>query len=107
LYDMLTPGGVCVVIDMNDRFKFFRSSWKERFSGAAAAEEECYLPSLTEYTEPFRAAGFDVRESKHFCWVPHSSGRLMGAALSAGTPLLDAVAGSRAMRSLVIARKPE
>ena len=107
LFQLLKPGGVCLVIDMNDRFLFFRSAWKDRLKGNTAPAEECYLPSLEEYTAPFRDVGFDVRESRHFCWVPHSAGRVMRTALVAATPVLDVVAGSRAMRSLVIARRPE
>ena len=107
IYDLLAPGGVCVVIDMNDRFLFFRSAWKERLGGSASAAEECYLPSLEEYAAPFAEVGFEVRRREHFCWVPHSSGRLMSHALATMSPVLDTVAGSRAMRSLVIARKPE
>src|SRR5262249_16118534 len=44
LFDLLVPGGMCVVIDMNDRYPCFRSDLKNRFSGQK--EEECYVPSL-------------------------------------------------------------
>jgi SAM-dependent methyltransferase len=106
IYRLLAPGGVCVVIDMNDRFPAFRSALKNRLSRKVNREDECYLPSLEEYTEPFRQAGFEVVRSKHFCWIPHSAGKLMTGLLRSLTPVLDNVAGSRAMRSLVVAKKP-
>ena len=106
IFDLLVPGGVCVVIDMNDRFPLFRSALKNRLRNQAKREEECYLPSLEEYARPFVATGFEVLRKEHFCWIPHSSGALMCRILSGLSPLLDAVAGSRAMRSLVMSRKP-
>jgi SAM-dependent methyltransferase len=104
IFDLLVPGGVCVVIDMNNRFPLFRSDlrnglrWKK--------EEQCYVPSLEEYTAPFVEAGFEVLRREHFCWVPHSAGGLMCRLFRGLSPLLNAVAKSRAMRSLVISRKP-
>jgi SAM-dependent methyltransferase len=106
IFDMLVPGGVCVIIDMNDRFPFFRSAVKKRLRGQTEAPEECYVPSLQEYTVPFKSAGFDVLRSEHFCWIPHSSGESLSRLLAALSPLLSTVARSRAMRSLVVARKP-
>jgi SAM-dependent methyltransferase len=106
IFDLLEPGGICVVIDMNDRFPLFRSALKNRLRNQAKREEECYLPSLEEYARPFAAAGFEVLRKEHFCWIPHSSGALMCRILGGLSPFLDAVAGSRAMRSLVISRKP-
>ena len=106
IFDMLVPGGVCVNIDMNDRFPFFRSAVKKRLRGQTEEPEECYVPSLQEYTAPFKSAGFDVLRSEHFCWIPHSSGESMSHLLAALSPLLNTVARSRAMRSLVVARKP-
>lgn len=106
LRDLLAPGGVCVNIDMNDRFPAFRSALKKRVSGQRENPEECYLPSLAEYTEPFAKAGFRIVRSDNFCWVPHSGGPLMTNVLRALTPVLNAVARSRAMRSLVVAQKP-
>lgn len=106
IFDLLVPGGVCVVIDMNDRFPAFRSALKNRLRGQKGNEEECYIPSLEEYTEPFSQAGFKVLRSEHFCWIPHSAGRFMTAALRFVTPVLNGVARSRAMRSLVVARRP-
>lgn len=101
--DVLMPGGVCVMIDMNDKFPFFKSEVKNRFR--TQKREECYIPSLAEYTTPFRQVGLEVLRSENFCWIPHSSGQLMCHLLSALSPVLNVVARSRAMRSLVVARK--
>lgn len=105
IFRLLAPGGVCVVIDMNDRFPAFRSAVKNKLRGKANQEEECYLPSLEEYTAPFQQAGFKVSRSEHFCWIPHSAGPVMTGVLRSLSPVLNAVAGSRAMRSLVVATK--
>jgi len=105
LADLLAPGGVCVIIDMNDRFLFFRSAVKNRLLGRVEAEE-CALPSLGEYTEPFRHVGLTVLRSEHFCWIPHSSGPLMCYVMGGLSPILNVVARSRSMRSLVVAQKP-
>ena len=103
--NLLVPGGVCVVIDMNDRFPFFRSALKNRCL-REVKEEECRLPTLEEYTAPFRQAGLDVIRSEHFCWIPHSSGQFMCYLLGWLSPILSVIARSRAMRSLVVLRKP-
>ena len=106
IFRLLAPGGVCVVIDMNDRFPAFRSALKNKLRDIKDREEECYLPSLEEYTAPFRQAGFDVLRSEHFCWIPHSASRLMTGFLRPLSPVLNRIVGSRAMRSLVVAKKP-
>jgi SAM-dependent methyltransferase len=106
IFDLLAAGGVCVNIDMNDRFPVFRSALRNKLAGQKENEEECYLPSLEEYTEPFVQTGFEVLRSEHFCWIPHSAGPLLTGILRGLTPILNTVAGSRAMRSLVLARKP-
>ena len=106
IFRLLAPGGVCVVIDMNNRFPAFRSALKNKFRDKKEREEECYLPSLEEYTAPFQQAGFEVLRSEHFCWIPHSAGRLMTGLLRPLSPVLTTIAGSRAMRSLVVAKKP-
>jgi SAM-dependent methyltransferase len=106
IFRLLTPGGVCVVIDMNDRFPAFRSALKNKLRDTKDREEECYLPSLAEYTEPFSQTGFEILRSEHFCWIPHSAGRLMTGLLGPLSPVLNRIAGSRAMRSLVVAKKP-
>jgi SAM-dependent methyltransferase len=100
---LLVPGGVCVVIDMNNQFPIFRSSMKNLFR--KQKQEECYLPTLDDYTEPFRKAGFAVWRSEHFCWVPHSSGYIMCRLLVALSPILNSIVKSRAMRSLVVSQK--
>ena len=107
LFNLLVPGGVCVVIDMNDRFPVFRSAVRRKLAGAEEDGEECYLPSLKEYTDPFAQAGFEVLRSEHFCWIPHSAGPRLTGVLRSLSPILNTVAGSRAMRSLVVAKKPD
>jgi len=104
IFELLVPGGICVVIDMNNRFPFFRSDLKNRFR--RRKEEQCYVPSLEEYTAPFVEAGFEVLRREHFCWIPHSAGGLMCRLFIGLSPLLNAVARSRAMRSLVISKSP-
>ena len=106
IFNLIAPGGVCVVIDMNDRFPAFRSALKNKLRSNKENEEECYLPSLEEYTAPFQQAGFEVSRSEHFCWIPHSAGRFMTGLLRSLSPVLKTVAGSRAMRSVVVAKKP-
>ncbi len=92
VFDMLAPGGVCVVIDMNDRFPLFRSALKSRFGGRSEALEECYIPSLSEYTDPFESVGFEVLNREHFCWIPHSAGEPLSRVLAVLTPVLNTVA---------------
>ncbi len=106
IFHLLAPGGVCVVIDMNDRFPAFRSALKNKLRGKKQREEERYLPSLEEYTAPFHQVGFEVLRSEHFCWIPHSAGRFLTGLLRGLSPLLSMVANSRAMRSLIVAKKP-
>jgi SAM-dependent methyltransferase len=106
IFQLLAPGGVCVMIDMNNRFPAFRSALKNKLRGKKEQDEECYLPSLEEYTTPFCKVGFIVSRSEHFCWIPHSAGRFLTRLLRWLSPALSAVAGSRAMRSLVVAQKP-
>lgn len=104
LFDLLVPGGLCVIIDMNNGYPFFMSELKNKLR--TQKRDECYLPSLEEYLSPFREIGFEVLRNEHFCWVPHSSGPLMCYTFSWLSPILNLVARSRAMRSLVVARKP-
>jgi SAM-dependent methyltransferase len=106
IFDLLIAHGVCVVIDMNNRFPLFRSALKNRLRGEEQDNLELYLPSLEEYARPFAETGFEVLRQEHFCWIPHSSGKLMCDMLSLLSPVLDTFARSRAMRSLVVARKP-
>jgi len=102
VYRLLRPGGVCIVIDMNDRFPAFRS----RLSGSDKDPVECYLPSLQEYSSPFEVAGFEVIKKGNFCWIPHSAGQALTVCCRLLAPFLNVFFGSRAMRSLVVARKP-
>ena len=104
IFELLVPGGVCVVIDMNNRFPLFRSDLSNRLRWNK--QEQCYVPSLEEYAAPFAKAGFEILRREHFCWVPHSAGRLRLGAMRALSPVLNVVAKSRAMRSLVVAKKP-
>lgn len=102
IYRMLRPGGVCVNIDMNNRFPVFRS----HLSRSVNHPTECYLPTLEEYASPFKTAGFEIVRKQNFCWIPHSAGRALTVFCRLASPFLNLVARSRAMRSLVVARKP-
>jgi SAM-dependent methyltransferase len=102
IYRLLRPGGVVVNIDMNDRFPLFRSHLK----GTVETPEEAYLPSLEEYAAPFERAGFELLTKDHFCWVPHSAGPALTTICRVLTPVLNATVRSRAMRSLVVAKRP-
>ena len=51
IMELLAPGGICVNIDMNNRFPAFRSALKNKFRSHKL--EECYIPSLEEYAAPF------------------------------------------------------
>jgi 2-polyprenyl-3-methyl-5-hydroxy-6-metoxy-1,4-benzoquinol methylase len=99
---LLADRGVCIVIDMNDKFPAFRSRLRDRLAKDARAY---YLPSLEEYARPFSSAGLEILKRENFCWIPHSAGSGLTAVMRALTPVLNAVAPSRAMRSLVIAQK--
>jgi SAM-dependent methyltransferase len=101
VHRLLRPGGVCIIIDMNNRFPAFRS----RFKPQAADSTEVYLPSLEEYASPFKAAGFEVIQQGHFCWIPHSAGRTLTLCCRLASPFLNLLARDRAMRSLVVAQK--
>ena len=102
IYRLLRPGGVCINIDMNNRFPAFRS----RLRCLERNATECYLPSLEEYASPFKTAGFEIIRQENFCWIPHSAGRALTLCCRFLAPVLDLVARGRAMRSLVVARKP-
>lgn len=102
IYRMLRPGGVCINIDMNNRFPAFRSRLRDMERNQA----ECYIPTLEEYASPFEACGFEILRRQNFCWVPHSAGVALTQACRFLSPLLNLVARSRAMRSLVVARRP-
>jgi SAM-dependent methyltransferase len=104
IFNLLVPGGICVVIDMNNRFPLFRSDLRNKLR--REKEKQCYVPSLEEYAAPFVKEGFELLRQEHFCWVPHSAGPVMTGVFRALSPILNTVARSRAMRSLVVARKP-
>jgi hypothetical protein len=90
------------MIDMNDRLPLFRSRWKRSDETA----EERYVPTLDEYASPFQRTGFEMMTRDRFCWIPHSAGPRLTRLCRALTPVLDSTLRSRAMRSLVIARRP-
>jgi SAM-dependent methyltransferase len=104
IFNLLVPGGICVVIDMNNRFPLFRSDLRNKLR--RQKEKQCYVPSLEEYAAPFVKEGFELLRTEHFCWVPHSAGPVMAGVFRTLSPILNTVARSRAMRSLVVARKP-
>jgi hypothetical protein len=99
---LLADSGVCIVIDMNDKFPAFRSRVRDRLSKDA---EAYFLPSLEGYAQPFSSAGLQILKRENFCWIPHSAGAGLTAVMRALTPVLNTIAPSRAMRSLVIAQK--
>src|ERR1022692_418796 len=101
IYRLLRPGGICINIDMNNRFPAFRSKLK----GSVEDPTECYVPTLEEYASPFKTAGFEIIKKENFCWIPHSAGRALTLCCRLLSPLLNLVVPSRAMRSLVVARK--
>ena len=102
IFDLLSNGGVCIIIDMNDKFPAFRSRFHDRLT---KEESAYYLPTLDEYAQPFSSAGFEILKKENFCWVPHSAGPGLTTVMKTLTPVLSALAPSRAMRSLVVARK--
>lgn len=99
---LLRPGGLCIIIDMNNRFPAFRS----RLNGSDRDPVACYLPTLDEYASPFKTAGLEILQQENFCWIPHSAGRTLAFCCHLMSPFLNLVARSRAMRSLVVVRKP-
>jgi SAM-dependent methyltransferase len=102
IHDLLMPGGVSIMIDMNDKFPFFRSKMKNNKNTDSL---ETYIPPLSEYARPFREAGLKIVQQKHFCWIHHSASSFECAVLHALSPLLQALFQDYAMRSLVVAKK--
>lgn len=103
VFELLVSGGSCIIIDMNAKFPFFRSKFRDRLTKCT---DERYLPSLDEYSSAFERAGFEIITRRNFCWIPHSArgvrfkvSRLLG-------PVFDVLFQSFAMRSLIIAQKP-
>jgi 2-polyprenyl-3-methyl-5-hydroxy-6-metoxy-1,4-benzoquinol methylase len=102
---LLRDEGVCIVIDMNNKFPAFRSRFRQQ--SLKHDEKATLLPTLDEYAQPFSSAGFKIIEKKNFCWIPHSAGPALTAVMKGLTPILNTVAPSRAMRSLVISQKAQ
>ena len=102
IHDLLRDRGVCIVIDMNDKFPAFRSRFRDRMH---KVKESYYLPSLDEYARPFASAGFEILRKDNFCWIPHSAGKSLTAIMRFMTPVLNGLGRRHAMRSLVISRK--
>jgi SAM-dependent methyltransferase len=102
ILELLTDGGVCIVIDMNDKFPAFRGRPPAR---VREGNDSYYLPSLDEYARPFESAGFEILRKDNFCWIPHSAGQSLTAVMRFMTPLLNGIGRRRAMRSLVISRR--
>lgn len=102
--DLLADGGVCIVIDMNNKFPAFRSRFRDRLT---KEEQATYLPTLDEYARPFSSASFEILKKENFCWIPHSAGSALTTVMKTLTPMLNALAHGSAMRSLVISRKIE
>jgi SAM-dependent methyltransferase len=99
---LLAPGGYSIMIDMNNRFPLFKSTFRD---WATKPKSQYVIPSLDEYVTPFREAKLETVEARRFCWVPHSAGRITLIGARTLGPFLDLVAPGFAMRSLVIARK--
>jgi len=102
IHQLLKNQGVCIVIDMNDKFPAFRSRFRDRLT---KDKESRYLPSLETYARPFEAAKFEILRKDNFCWIPHSAGKSLTTLMRVLTPVLNSVVPKRAMRSLVISRK--
>ena len=102
IYNMLAPGGVCVMIDMNCKFPLFRSLLRDHLTKTA---EQRYIPTLREYSLPFESVGFEILDHRNFCWIPHSAGPALAGTCRTLAPILNLLIPSFAMRSLVIARR--
>jgi SAM-dependent methyltransferase len=101
---LLREGGICINIDMNRKFPAFRSRLREW--RVKQEETATFLPTLEKYAQPFSSAGFEILKKQNFCWVPHSAGRGLTTLMKTLTPILNTLVRSRAMRSLVVSRKP-
>src|SRR5271157_6011848 len=103
IYDLLMPGGVCVMIDYNRKFSAVRHLLRDRL---AKPGPERHLPTLDEYGSAFSSAGFEILEKRNTCWIPHSAGPALLKIGITLTPLLNWLIPQFAMRSLVISKKP-
>ena len=101
---LLREGGICINIDMNRKFPAFRSRLREW--RVKQEETATLLPTLEKYAEPFSSAGLEILKKQNFCWVPHSAGLGLTSLMKTLTPILNTLVRSRAMRSLVVSRKP-
>lgn len=102
IHDLLIKDGICVMIDMNNKYPFFRSKIPDLLT---KKKEEYYIPSLNEYVRSFEDAKFQVLRKENFCWIPHSARPGLTRIFSTLTPLLNIIARNYAMRSLVISKK--
>lgn len=103
IFGLLRPGGYSIMIDMNRRFPLFRSKVRDMLT---RPKYEYYLPSLREYARPFQEQGFVIKQTRNFCWIPHSANNSLLLLCRTLTPVLDACCSPFAMRSLVVAQKP-
>jgi len=99
--ELLVPGGICIMIDMNRRFPAFRS----RFRRSTETKEDKYLPTLEQYASPFAKAGLELLRKENFCWIPHSASPALTNICRLSSPVLNLFAKPFAMRSLVVSRK--
>ncbi len=104
LFNLLRPGGISIMIDMNNRFPLFRSRLRDKMT---KPEDQTVLPSVDQYKEPFVRAGFRLLEVRNFCWIPHSAKGLEFSVCKALNPVLDAILPAFAMRTLVVGQKPK
>jgi SAM-dependent methyltransferase len=103
IFRLLRPGGYSIMIDMNSAFPLFRSRLPDLLRRPGP---EAYLPRLAEYRRPFELAGFEIIETRNFCWVPHSATPRLVAVCKTFAPALDRWLSRFAMRSLVVGERP-
>src|SRR5207245_102626 len=65
-----------------------------------------HIARTERLVEGLTAAAFEILKKENFCWIPHSAGRALTLGCRLLSPVLNLLAPSRAMRSLVVARKP-
>lgn len=119
IQDLLTRGGISIVIDMNNKFPY-HIGYLRHFgktdpeTGKRIGVSRCFrkvfreknfLPNLEQYAKPFRETGFTILREETFCWISHSSKGFRFSLLKSLTPVLNALLRKHAMRVLVIARK--
>lgn len=104
IFRLLRPGGISIMIDMNNKFPLFRSRLRDKMTKPS---EQLVLPSVEEYKGPFERAGFSILEVRNFCWIPHSAKGLEFSICKSLNSFLDKVVPSFAMRTLVVGQKPQ